>query len=145
MTKVCQPHKITAKAYLKQTFLLNQKIEAALLELARLRDLSTSIQSPKLTKDKIKSTTEKRKVEIIINKIIRTETRINNDIDKLVDLQEEIKTHIENIENEKLRLILHKRYICLQKWEEIAVDLDLSFRRITQLHGSALSALQKIL
>ena len=78
-------------------------------------------------------------------KTIRLEAKINTEIDKLVDLKEEIKSWIEKIPDENLRLILQKRYVNLQKWEEIAVDLDLSFRRITQLHGSALSALQKIL
>lgn len=39
--------------------------------------------------------------------------------------------------------ILRWRYLCHMTWEQIAVDLHFSYRRVLQLHGSALVEFEK--
>ena len=56
--------------------------------------------------------------------------------DETVNIIESIPT------GETIKTVLRYRYILGMKWEEIAVAMNYSFRRVTQLHGEALSRLK---
>lgn len=51
---------------------------------------------------------------------------------------------IKMLDDEKLQLILFKRYLNYQRWEVIAADLGYTWRRIHQMHAEALKILEKI-
>lgn len=55
-----------------------------------------------------------------------------------IDIRREIIGKIEKMENETEKLILRYRYIHLLKWEEIAVQMDYSWKGIHKVHGRAL-------
>lgn len=49
---------------------------------------------------------------------------------------------VENVEDGTLRSLLHLRYIDGKTWEEIAVEMNYSYRQVLRLHGDALTAIK---
>lgn len=79
-----------------------------------------------------------------IHKIIDLQCEINRDIDEMVHLKNQIVHVIDKVKKTDYRMILEKRYLCFQNWEEIAADMSLDLRWLYRLHGRALEAVGKI-
>lgn len=71
--------------------------------------------------------------------------QVDAQIDKLIDIKQEIAAVITEVPDTTLRTLLTKRYLNFEKWEKIAVDLDRTLRWVMRLHGRALQAAEKIL
>ncbi len=82
-------------------------------------------------------------LENAITKIVDLQKEINDDIDHLVDVKAEITEKIKTVENTDYRLVLERRYLCWASWPEIAVELNISNRRLYYLHDLALEEIQK--
>lgn len=132
-----------AKQYLKQAYKLNELIESDVQELDRLRDLASSISSPKLD-DMPHSPNRSTEAPFTryVGRIIEMEQRINAEIDRYVDLQNEIRTTINQLKNNDEKLLLRYRYILFMTWEEVAEKLNVSMRTVHRIHGTALKNLQ---
>lgn len=136
---------MTAKEYLQQAYRLDELINSNIAELERLRTLSVSISAPKFSGDGAKTSGHSDKIGNIVSKIVDLENEINADIDRYVDLQSEIRKQINKIENNNLRLILRKRYLNSEKWEQIAIDFGFSTQWVHDLHKQALNEFKKII
>lgn len=77
-------------------------------------------------------------------RIIDLEAQINDDIDRLVEITEEIEAIIASVNNGVHRTLLERRYILGQSWEQIAENLGYSPRHIKRLHGQIIEGLEKI-
>ena len=71
-------------------------------------------------------------------KIIDLQEEINRDIDRLVDLKREIVEVIKAVEDTEYQILLEKRYLCFQTWEQIAVDMGYNVRHLYRIHEEAL-------
>lgn len=113
---------ITAKKYLSQAYRLDQRINADLEEVARLRVMASSISSPSW-EEKTGGTrsTDPPYVKCII-KIIDLERHIDEEVDKLVDLKKQIRMVIDALPDKDEQTVL--RYRCL---------LNYSFEKIGDL------------
>lgn len=79
-----------------------------------------------------------------VAKMADVEVSVQNDIKQLTDALAVTRELIKMLGDEKLQLILFKRYLNYQRWEVIAADLGYSYRRVTQMHGEALVKIAKI-
>lgn len=66
-------------------------------------------------------------------------------VDKLWAKRIEIERIIFMIENATFAELLQRKYIRLQKWEDIATDMKFDSRYIYKLHGKALVEVDKII
>ncbi len=130
---------MTAKEYLNRYRRLNAYIDCKVEEVAQLRELATRLK-PSAMFDKNGNTTDK--VGRTVAKIVDLEAEINSQIDELIIIREEIVKTIEQVQDERLRAILTKRYINGDKWEQIAVDMSIDLRFIYRLHGRALQKIK---
>ena len=126
-----------AKEYLSQAYRIDQRINSKLAQVMSLRDLlgkatGTLSGAPKA------ATPNPHSMEDTIAKMVDLENEINEDIDALVDLKAEIMRRIKRVENTEYQTILELRYLCFKRWEEIAVDMGYSLRRLYELHDCAL-------
>lgn len=130
---------MTNKEYFMQAVWLDRKIENYIREAERLRDMTVSISSPGLG-DKVQ-TSRPAEARFVggIEKIMALEARINDEIDRLVDLKEEMRTVIEAIPAKEEQMVLHSRYLLGMKWEDIAAELGVTTRTVLRWHGSALA------
>ena len=133
---------MTAREYLSQAYLLDQRINSKIEQLATLNDLATKATSV-LSGMPHNPNKGAASFENIIIKIVDLQKEINSDIDALVDLKAEITARINSVKNTDYRLILERRYLCWASWPEIAVELNYSNRRLFQLHDLALEEIQK--
>lgn len=67
------------------------------------------------------------------------------ELGKMADLRKEILTTLDGVEDTRLHSVLWRRYISGMTWEQVAVSMNYTYRRITQLHGDALAAVAGIL
>ena len=128
---------MSTKDYLSQAYRIDQRINSKLAQVMSLRDLlgkatGTLSGAPKA------ATPNPHSMEDTIAKMVDLENEINEDIDVLVDLKAEIMRRIKRVENTEYQTILELRYLCFKRWEEIAVDMGYSLRRVYELHDCAL-------
>ena len=128
---------MSTKDYLSQAYRIDQRINSKLAQVMSLRDLlgkatGTLSGAPKA------ATPNPHSMEDTIAKMVDLENEINEDIDALIDLKAEIMRRIKRVENTEYQTILELRYLCFKRWEEIAVDMGYSLRRLYELHDCAL-------
>lgn len=70
---------------------------------------------------------------------------IDRRIDRLIDTKREIIDVIAQVPDSRYRTLLTERYTAFKTWEQIAVDMNYSFRQVTRMHGLALMALTPII
>lgn len=129
---------MTAKEYLKQAYRLHERIDAHIAELEELRDMSTRIQGVSFEEHFSSTRNTDAPFVKLIGKIMDMESRINSEIDRLVDLKAEMDMVIEQVEDIEERLLLRYRYLDNMTWDDIATRLSVSSRTVHRIHSAAL-------
>lgn len=132
---------MNVKDYLRQARHLDTQINTKIEQVSSLHDLATNATST-LSDMPGGPTRNTHKMEDIIIKILMLENEINNDIDGLVDLKNEILSVIKAVDDEECRIVLEKRYLNFEKWEDIASEMCCSVDNIYKIHGKALKKLK---
>ena len=78
-------------------------------------------------------------------KIIDLQNEIAADMDRLVQIKKDIVDVIAKVDDVKYRILLEKRYLCGETWEEITMSLYHNRRWVFRLHDKAQDAVQEIL
>lgn len=128
---------MNAKDYLLQARYLDERITSKTQQIASLNDLATRCTSTFSDMPRNPNRGDS-KIEDCIIKIIELEESIKNDIEKLVDLKSEIMAVIKAVPNVEYQTLLEKRYLCFITWEQIAVDMNYSMQHIHRMHSNAL-------
>ena len=128
---------MTAKQFLKQARYLDERINTKIAQVSSLHDLATKATAT-LSDMPGSPTRNTQRMEDIIIKILMLENEINRDIDDLVDLKESILTVIKSVDDEECRLLLEKRYLNFESWEDIAAEMCTGIDNIYRLHNKAL-------
>lgn len=134
---------MTIKEFLSQTRYLDMRIDSKMKQLESLNALATKCTTVITGMPSAPSKSNSTMADTI-GKIIDLETEINRDVDKLVTLKAEIAKVINGVPKLEYRLLLEKRYLAFQTWEEIAVELGYELRWLFRLHGKALNEAEKV-
>ena len=136
---------MTAKEYLRQIYQMNRRVKRLEARREQLRVQMYSLGSPsgKMDADKVQTTLSGDTMLRLIAKVDEAERDIIKEIDRMVDAQKLIAIQIERLPNDKQRDVLHKRYIEFKRWEQIAVDMDITVRHVYRIHGDALQSFAK--
>lgn len=130
------------KEYLQQISKLNKMINNKLIELAQMKEMAYSIKG--IVRDaNVMSFSDPDKTGCAYTKIEEMEQEINSMIDNYIDIKEKIIKQIDSIEEENLYNILFLRYIEKKRFEDIAVEIDKSWRQTIRLHGTALKKFEE--
>ena len=131
---------MTAKEYLSQAYRIDQQIQSKVEQVSSLKYLAAKATA--VISDMPGSASRNtHRMEDTITKIVDLEDEIDAGIDALVDLKRDIIQVINQVGSSEYRLLLEKRYLRCEPWEEIAVAMQYSLRYIHKLHGEALKAL----
>ena len=133
-----------AKAYLKRIELLDAHINNKLNDLYTLRSLVTKITAT-ISPVPASGSGNQDKLGDAIAKIIDLQDEINRKIDNYVDLKREISAMLEQIDVADYVKVLHKRYFEYKPWEQIACEMNCTFRNVCYIHGKALQAVEALL
>jgi len=133
-----------AKEYLQQGFRLNSRIAAIVREIEYLREVALFVSKINgmagAASEKVQSRGEGDKIGEAVARIADLEAAAMLQVKFLLELQEKIKKQIAKVANEDLRLILYWRYVSFEKWEQIAVSMNYSYRYLLRRHNAALQA-----
>lgn len=133
---------MTAKEYLSQYKDLNDSINAKLEQVGELRRKAQTVSSG--SSDGTHSSTPHDRIGEITARIVDLEHEINEDIDRSIDLQREIRAAIATVPEVRLRTLLEYKYINLLTLDETAVRMNYSYPQICRLHGRALQFVKMI-
>ena len=135
---------MTALEYLSQAYMLDQQIQTKLHQVASLRSIAKSM-SPLTGGEPVKHTKNVTALEDAVIKILEAEQELNAEIDRLVDLKQEIRDVIAEVQDLTLRLILEKRHLCFEPWLRIGSEMGHTERWAQLKHRQALVVVQGIL
>lgn len=129
------------KERLKNAWVWQKQLEADLQMLQDLRDLAEQITpvyslatGGGSSNDKLGGT---------VAKMADVEVSVQSDIRMLTEALAATRALIKMLDDEKLQLILFKRYLNYQRWEVIAADLGYSWQYIHKMHSKALQKLKE--
>lgn len=128
---------MTAKEYLSRAYKLDQQIDSKCEQVFALRALATKATAA-IGGMPTGGSKDSRRMEAVVCRISDMEAEINADIDRLLDVKQEIKCLIDAVEKPVYRNILELRYLCFKPWEAIADRLGYDLRYLLKLHGGAL-------
>lgn len=133
---------MTTKEYLQQVGKLNKMINNKMIELAQMKEMAYSIKNIN-TDEHVMSSSDPDRIGCAYVKIEEMEQKIDRMIDDYVDEKAKIIKQIESIEDENLYDVLFLKYIAKKRFEDIAVEIEKSWRQTIRLHGAALKRFEE--
>lgn len=133
-----------AKTLLTQVKLYDAHINNKLEEIARIRALATKITST-LKQDVVSGGGNQDKIGDAVAKIADLEREANAIIDAYIDLKKQVDIIVEQVPDPEEYNVLKKRYFLHERWEQIALEMNMSHRNVTRLHGRALQTVNELL
>lgn len=132
--------------YLNRALNLDKQISCKLDQIERLRSLTQRVTASYDDSGASHAgSSTSSPMENAIVRLIEAQDALGAQIATLVDAKSEIQTIIQQVKDERLRLLLEKRYLCCMTWEMIAVDMKCSYRWLMTLHNDALDAVERLL
>lgn len=135
---------MAAKEFLNQAYLLDQRIKSKCEQIQPLNELVTKCTAT-LTGMPRNPNHGGSTMADAVCKIIDLQNEIAADMDRLVQIKRDIVDVIGKVDDVKCRILLEKRYLCGETWEEMTVSLYHNRRWVFQLHDKALDEVQKVL
>ena len=133
-----------AKAYLRKIKLLDEKIKIGIEELEQAKAMATKVTSV-MSGDVVSRTRNTDTMTDAVAKIVELQDKLNHDVDRFVDAKNEALQMLSKVENPNYYRLLHSRYVLYKKWEQIAYEMNYTYRGITKMHGKALLAFESVL
>ncbi|MDR1066263.1 MAG: hypothetical protein LBL35_02345 [Clostridiales bacterium] len=133
--------KKNVKEFLSQMFYINDAIKTKQEQLARLRDMQSSVRTS-IYGEKTQSKSAYDRIADITAKIVDLENDCIMSISWFLDLKRKALEIIDLAEDPVQRTLLENRYINLKTWETIADDMHYSWDSVHRIHRKALSSLE---
>lgn len=135
---------MTAKEFLGQAYKIDNSINSKLEQIASLRELATKATS---TISDMPGSPNRNihKMEDSIVKLVELEEEIHADIDALISLKMDLTHIIKRVSHQQVRIVLEKRYLCYETWEQISVDMNYSIQHTYRLHDQGLKEIENFL
>ncbi|MCL2108725.1 MAG: sigma-70 region 4 domain-containing protein [Oscillospiraceae bacterium] len=131
---------MTLKEYLSQALKLNRAIDSTILRIEEWKSFGLKSRSFLTTGGS--NYGKSSGVERTVMKIAQAEERLNRDIDRYVDLHNEIRDLIMTLKNPDQRAVLERHYLLGQTWEKVAEDCFVSLRTVHYQHTKALRIME---
>lgn len=133
-----------AKRYLQQIRLYNSHIDTKIEECHRLKAMVTKI-TPTLKQDVVSGGGSQDKLSEAVAKIVDLEAEIDSEIERFIDARKAVTETIDRVTDARLHKVLSMRYVEFKTFEQIAADMNYTYRWVCIMHGRALQAVEKIL
>lgn len=135
---------MTAREFLNQAFRLDQQISSKVEQIEVLNSLAQQVTTS-FEQVPISHTGNVRSLEDVTVRLAEAKEELNRQILTLLNLHNTIASVISQVNDPDGLLILEKRYLCLQSWDQIATDMDYSRRWVLNHHKLAVEEVDKIL
>ncbi|MDR2531472.1 MAG: DUF1492 domain-containing protein [Oscillospiraceae bacterium] len=126
---------MTAKQHLRQVRDVDVSIDAKLEQIMRLRVRAENLRSLSSAGG---NTHTRDKMGECLEKIEELESKINEDINRQIDLKADIYDKIRELENTDYKTLLELKYLNFETWEKVAEKMNRSVSGVHVLHAKAL-------
>jgi len=135
---------MNAKEYLSQAYRLDQRINSKKNQIVSLENVATSCTSAITGMPRDPSPTVSPMADAVC-KIVDIKNDLKDELTQLLIYKISILELIRDVTDIEYKLILEKRYLCYQQWEEIACDLNYSVSWVLKLHRKSLRAVDAVM
>lgn len=135
---------MNAKDFLSRAYCLEQRIQSKQEQIAYWRSLASKVTTS-YGSEPVSHTRNVTSMQDTVEKILEAERELNRQIDELVDVKLETARVIDQVSNIHCRLVLEKRYLLFQHWEDISADMGYTVRWLQMKNREALDEVQEIL
>ena len=135
---------MTAKEYMNRAYRLDQRINAKLEQLKRLKSLSQRVT----VSYGAEAVSRSRNVDTMADTVIRiteAENALNDQINKLLEVKKELRETIDLVASADCRTLLEFRYLGMKRWDDICGLMEMSRSNVFRLHSTALSMVETVL
>ena len=133
---------MTIKEYLGQAYLLDKRIKSDTMELEELRLMAQTISSPGFEEHYNASKNTDAPYIKTLEKMFDMESKIMKEINTLVELKNQIREVISQIEKPEYQMILKYRYIHNMTWPTIGDKLCADGRTVQRWHNKAIAKIK---
>ena len=131
---------MTAKQFLSRGRWIEQEIQSLMKTRDETKDRLTSI-TQNYDSDGAQSSKDPHKFDALVE----LEDKIDRKIDELYRIKNEILDTIFRLDDPRERMVLKGRYVDMQTWEQIAVEMSYSYMQVTRIHGYALNSVKDVI
>lgn len=131
---------MTAKQFLSRGRWIEREIQSLMKTRDETKDRLTSI-TQNYDSDGAQSSKDPHKFDALVE----LEDRIGRKIDELYCIKNEILDTIFRLDDPRERMVLKGRYVDMQTWEQIAVEMSYSYMQVTRIHGYALNSIKDVI
>jgi len=135
---------MNAKEYLSQAYRLDQRINSKKNQIVSLENVAMSCTSAITGMPRDPSPTVSPMADAVC-KIVDIKNDLKDELTQLLIYKISILELIRDVTDIEYKLILEKRYLCYQQWEEIACDLNYSVSWVLKLHRKSLRAVDVVM
>ena len=83
------------------------------------------------------------RTEELMIKLVMLKDEMNHDVDTLIDKKREVMSVIDSLDNPDEVNLLYLRYLRYMKWEQIALEMNYSYKHVHNIHGKALKSIDE--
>lgn len=130
------------KQHLNKIRFIDQDINSRIKEKEKLRD-TLILKTSTINEDKVQESNQGAFDDKYSNYLEFAE-HIDSKIDELVNFKKEVTEEIDQLKDQRHRIILREKYINLNTFEYIAEALGYDLRWVYRVHGEALLAYKNI-
>lgn len=135
---------LNAKEYLNRVRFADISINTKSDELYHLKLKSLQV-SPQSQGERVQSSGSGGDFTKIIDKIFLLQDKINEEVDRLVELKDQARTLIHRLTDERYKTVLTEYYLNHKTWEQVANCMNYDLRWVYRIHGKALKEFSKVL
>ena len=133
---------MTAKEYLQRAWQIDRRIQDKMNQAERLKEMATKVTTT-LSGMPGSASHDNHKMDGAIATMMDMAKEIETETERLLRVKTETMQTIWAVEDTTCRTLLELRYISFLPWETIADDMDVSKRRVLQLHTKALKMVEQ--
>ena len=129
---------MTAKEYLQEIRKFDRYIEQKQIEYDSLYRLRGGAGGIDYSKDKVQTSPDGQGFPRISDRLVDLQSEINEAVDRFCQMKHERIDQIQQLPKVEYSEILFKRYVEYKSFEQIAYEMNYTYKYICQLHGEAL-------
>ena len=133
---------MTVKEYLGQAYLLDKRIKSDTMELEELRLMAQTISSPGFEEHYNASKNTDAPYIKTLEKMFDMESKIMTEMNLLLELKEQIRDVISQVEKPEHQMIMRYRYIHNLSWYKIGDKLCADITTVQRWHNKAIAKIK---
>lgn len=130
--------KLTARQYLEQLKLIDEKINQDLEELEAIKLSAYSVGSIDYSRERVQTSCSGDSLGNAVTRYIARSKQINSEIDLFVDAKDRIRKQIQGLNNRNYIQVLFKIYVQYKSVKVTASEMKKSYSYVVALHKKAL-------